>query len=59
MMCVSLTQKAQWLDLHMEVIHIHQRWDRTRLPMYHSIIEYYSSLEQMIENLQSETDMLL
>ena len=47
------------LDLHKEVIHIHQRWDETRLPMYHSTIEYCSSLEEMIENLRSETDMLL
>ena len=58
-MCVSLTQKAQWLDLHMEAIHIYRIWDRTRLPMYHSTIEYCSSLEQMIENLQRETNMLL
>ena len=59
MMCVSLTQKAQWLNLHKEAIHIHRRWDETRLPMYHSTIQYYSSLEKMIENLQGETDMLL
>ena len=58
-MCVSLTQKAQRLDLHKEVIHINRRWDGTRLPMYHSTIEYCSSLEQIIENLQSETDILL
>ena len=58
-MCVSLTQKAQWLDHHKEAIHIHRRWDGTRLPIYHSAIEYYSSLEQMIENIRSETDMLL
>ena len=58
-MCISLTHKAQWLDLHKEVIHIHRRWDGTRLPMYHSTIEYYIILEQMIENLQSETNMLL
>ena len=58
-MCISLTRKAQWLDHHKEVIHIHQRWDGARLPMYHSMIEYCSSLEQMIRNLWSETDMLL
>ena len=58
-MCVSLTQKAQWLGYHKEVIHIHRRWDGTKLLMYHSMIEYCSSLEQMIKNLQSETDMLL
>ena len=58
-MCVSLTQQEQWLDLHKEAIHIHPIWDGTRLPMYHSTIEYYSILEQMIENLFSETDMLL
>ena len=39
-MCISLTQKVQWLDLHKEAIHIHRRWDGTRLPMYHSTIEY-------------------
>ena len=59
MMCVSLTQKAQWLDHHKESIHIHQRYDGTRFPMYHSTIEYCSNLEQMIENLRSETGMLL
>ena len=59
MMCVSLTHKAQWLDLYKEVIHIHRRWDGIRSPMYHSKIEYCSSLEQMIENPRSETDMLL
>ena len=48
-MCVSLTQKAQWLDHHKEVIHIHRRWDGTRSLMYHSKIEYCNSLEQMIE----------
>ena len=58
-MCVSLTHKAQWLDHHKEAIHIHRRWDGTRLPMYHSTIEYYSSLEQMIENIWSVIDMLL
>ena len=58
-MCISLTQNAQWLDLHKEVIHIHRSWDETRLSMYHSTIEYYSSLEQIIENLQSETYILL
>ena len=58
-MCVSLTQKAQWLDHHKEAIHIHRRWDEIRLSMYHSTIKYCSSLEQMTENLRSETDMLL
>ena len=46
-MCVSLTHKAQWLDLHKEVIHIYRRWEGTRLAMYHSTIEYCGSLEQM------------
>ena len=50
-MCVSLTHKAQWLDFDKEAIHIHRRWDETRLPMYHSMIKYCSSLELMIENL--------
>ena len=58
-MCVSLTQKAQWLGHHKEIIHIHRRCDGTMLPMYHGMIEYYSSLEEMIENLRSETDTLL
>ena len=58
-MCVSLTQKAQWLDLHKKAIHIHRRWGGIRLHMYHSMIEYYSSLEQMIENLWSKNDMRL
>ena len=58
-MCVSLTQKAQWLDHHKKAIHIHRRWDGTKFPMYHNMIEYCSSLEQIIENLRSETDMLL
>ena len=58
-MCGSLTYKAQWLGLHKEAIHIDRRWDGTRLPMYHSTIEYCSSLKQMIENLQSEIEMLL
>ena len=58
-MCVSLNQKTQWLDHHKEAIYIHRKWDGTRFLMYHSGIEYCSSLEQMIENLQSETYMLL
>ena len=56
---ISLTHKAQWLNLHKEAIHIHRIWDETRLPMYHNTIEYFSSLEQMIKNLQRETGMLL
>ena len=58
-MCVSLTQKAQWLDQHKEAIHIHRKWDGTRLPMYHNTNEYCSSLKQIMENLRSENNMLL
>ena len=57
-MCVSLTHKEQWLDHHKEAIHI-RKWAGTRLSMYHSTIEYCSSLEQIIKNLHCETDMLL
>ena len=58
-MCVSFTHKAQWLDHHKEAIHIHRKWAGTRLSMYHSIIEYCSSLEQIIKNLRCEINMLL